>query len=99
MRTRITLECTECKQRNYNTTKDKKSHPDRVETKKYCKFCQRHTMHKETKQSVLYNGGIKMGEASNKSKGSVKKWFAGLKAEFKRIIWPTKASVIDRLLL
>ena len=31
MRTRITLECTECKQRNYNTTKDKKSHPDRVE--------------------------------------------------------------------
>ena len=38
MRTRITLECTECKQRNYNTTKDKKTHPDRVETKKYCKF-------------------------------------------------------------
>ena len=49
MRTRITLECTECKQRNYNTTKDKKSHTDRVETKKYCKCCQRHTMHKETK--------------------------------------------------
>ena len=35
-----------------------------------------------------------MGEASNKSKGSVKKWFAGLKAGLKRIIWPTKASVI-----
>jgi large subunit ribosomal protein L33 len=49
MRTRITLECTECKQRNYNTTKDKKTHPDRVETKKYCKFCQKHTLHKETK--------------------------------------------------
>ena len=26
MRTRITLACTECKQRNYNTTKDK-THP------------------------------------------------------------------------
>ena len=25
MRTRITLECTECKQRNYNMTKDKKT--------------------------------------------------------------------------
>lgn len=49
MRTKITLECTECKQRNYNTTKDKKTHPDRVETKKYCKFCKKHTMHKETK--------------------------------------------------
>lgn len=49
MRTRITLACTECKNRNYDTTKDKKTHPDRMETKKYCRFCQRHTMHKETK--------------------------------------------------
>ena len=32
MRTKITLACTECKQRNYNTTKDKKTHPDRMET-------------------------------------------------------------------
>ena len=39
MRTRITLACTECKQRNYNTTKDKKTHPDRMETSKYCRFC------------------------------------------------------------
>ena len=49
MRTRITLACTECKQRNYNTTKDKKAHPDRRETKKYCRFCKKHTTHKETK--------------------------------------------------
>ena len=28
VRTRITLECTECKNRNYNMTKDKKTHPD-----------------------------------------------------------------------
>ena len=32
MRTKITLACTECKQRNYNMTKDKKTHPDRMET-------------------------------------------------------------------
>ena len=50
MRTKITLECTECKQRNYNMTKDKKNHPDRMETKKYCKFCKSHTLHKETKK-------------------------------------------------
>ena len=37
MRTKITLECTECKQRNYNMTKDKKNHPDRMETKKFKK--------------------------------------------------------------
>ena len=49
MRTRITLACTECKHRNYNTTKDKKTHPDRMETSKYCRFCKKHTTHKETK--------------------------------------------------
>ncbi len=49
MRTRITLACTECKQRNYDTTKDKKKHPERMETKKYCRFCKKHTNHKETK--------------------------------------------------
>ena len=52
MRTRITLECTECKQRNYNMTKDKKSHPERMETKKYCRFCKKHTLHKEFKKIV-----------------------------------------------
>ena len=49
VRTTITLACTECKQRNYNMTKDKKTHPDRMETKKYCRFCKTHTLHKETK--------------------------------------------------
>lgn len=49
VRVRITLACTECKQRNYNMTKEKKNHPERLETKKYCKFCRRHTMHKETR--------------------------------------------------
>ena len=49
VRVKITLACTECKQRNYNMTKEKKNHPDRMETKKYCRFCKRHTLHKETK--------------------------------------------------
>ena len=49
VRVKITLACTECKQRNYNMTKEKKNHPDRMETKKYCRFCKRHTNHKETK--------------------------------------------------
>ncbi len=49
MRVNITLECTECKNRNYSTTKNKKNDPDRLEMKKFCKFCKKHTMHKETK--------------------------------------------------
>ena len=49
MRVNITLACTECKQRNYNTAKNKKNDPDRLEMNKYCRFCKKHTLHRETK--------------------------------------------------
>ncbi len=49
MRVGITLACIVCKNRNYQTNKNKKSNPERIEVKKYCKFCQTHTAHKETK--------------------------------------------------
>jgi large subunit ribosomal protein L33 len=45
----IILACTECKQRNYTTTKNKRRTPDRLEFKKYCRYCRTHTPHKETK--------------------------------------------------
>ncbi|MCM8783539.1 MAG: 50S ribosomal protein L33 [Candidatus Omnitrophica bacterium] len=45
----ITLACGECKARNYTTTKNKKNNPDRLEFRKYCKFCRKHTLHKEIK--------------------------------------------------
>ncbi|MBE3115323.1 MAG: 50S ribosomal protein L33 [Actinobacteria bacterium] len=41
--------CTECKRRNYSTEKNKKNTPDRLELKKYCKWCKKHTIHKETR--------------------------------------------------
>ena len=49
MRDIITMACTECKRRNYTTTKNKKTIPDRLELKKYCRFCRKHINHKETK--------------------------------------------------
>ena len=49
MRDKVILECTERKSRNYTTKKNKKLDPDRVETNKYCKFCKKHTLHKETR--------------------------------------------------
>ena len=49
MRVKITLACSECKQRNYDTKKNKKNDPDRLEMNKYCRFCRKHTLHKETK--------------------------------------------------
>ncbi len=49
MREIITLECTVCKNRNYTTTKNKKKHQDKLEINKFCKFCYKHTLHKEIK--------------------------------------------------
>ena len=48
-RVKIVLACTECKQRTYNTRKNKRNDPDRIEMRKYCRFCKKHTVHKETR--------------------------------------------------
>jgi large subunit ribosomal protein L33 len=45
----ITLACGECKMRNYTSMKNKKNSPDKIELKKYCPSCRKHTPHKETK--------------------------------------------------
>ena len=44
-----TYKCTECGEENYINTKNKKSHPERVEFKKYCPRCNKKTVHKEKK--------------------------------------------------
>ncbi len=49
MRENITLACSQCKQRNYRTSKNKKTTTDKLELKKYCRFCRSHTLHKESK--------------------------------------------------
>jgi len=49
MRVLVTLACSQCKQRNYNTTKNKRTTPEKLALRKYCRFCNTHTEHKETK--------------------------------------------------
>ncbi len=48
-REQVVLACTECKRRNYTTTKNKRLMPDRLEIKKFCRAEKKHTMHKETR--------------------------------------------------
>jgi len=47
----IQLECTECKSRNYTTTKNPTEHKEKLEIKKFCKKCRQHAIHKEVKIS------------------------------------------------
>ena len=45
----ITLACTECRERNYTSSKNRRSDPGRIEIKKYCSRCRTHTLHREAK--------------------------------------------------
>jgi len=45
----IALQCTECKRRNYTTTKNRKTMQEKLELMKYCKWDRKHTLHRETK--------------------------------------------------
>ncbi|MDP2858152.1 MAG: 50S ribosomal protein L33 [Bacillota bacterium] len=45
----ITLACTECKERNYTTEKNRKNDSGRVELQKFCPRCRKHTAHRETR--------------------------------------------------
>lgn len=48
MTEKVILVCTECLSRNYTVDK-KKGSTVRIEEKKYCRRCNRHTLHRETK--------------------------------------------------
>lgn len=45
----VALACSECKARNYKTTKSPEMAGKALELKKFCRQCQRHTLHRETK--------------------------------------------------
>jgi large subunit ribosomal protein L33 len=49
MRDIVILQCTECKRRNYTTTRNKKQKTEKLQLKKYCRFDRKHTLHKEVK--------------------------------------------------
>ncbi|KPJ57245.1 50S ribosomal protein L33 [Parcubacteria bacterium DG_74_2] len=47
----VRLQCTKCKEINYRVKKSKKitTGGKKLELKKYCKHCKKHTLHKEIK--------------------------------------------------
>ena len=45
----VFLECTICKRRNYRTSKKERA-TYKLELKKYCRFCRKHTVHKERRK-------------------------------------------------
>ncbi|MGM8365546.1 50S ribosomal protein L33 [Virgibacillus sp. W0181] len=49
MNKKITLACSICSSRNYTTNKNISTNLNRLEVNKFCKRCEKHTLHQETK--------------------------------------------------
>ena len=49
MRLNVSRACSDRKGSNYVTKKNKRNNPERIEMNKHCKFCRKHTLHRETK--------------------------------------------------
>jgi large subunit ribosomal protein L33 len=49
IRPKITMACADCKNRNYITKKNRRNDPDRIELRKFCPNCGKHTAHRETR--------------------------------------------------
>jgi large subunit ribosomal protein L33 len=48
-RVTINLACTECQNRNYTSSKNKRNDTQRLELNKFCPFDRKVTLHRETK--------------------------------------------------
>ncbi|OGG38224.1 50S ribosomal protein L33 [Candidatus Jorgensenbacteria bacterium RIFCSPLOWO2_02_FULL_45_12] len=46
----VRLRCSVCKHVNYHKHKNKKTVEKKLELKKHCKWCKKHTLHKEAKK-------------------------------------------------
>ncbi len=89
-------------------TKDKKTHPDRMETKKYCRFCktyaaQRNEVIRISKgREVMEENTVNTVETTEKKaakadqktakKKRKKSFFKGLKTEYKKIVFADKGN-------
>ncbi|HAJ70359.1 MAG: 50S ribosomal protein L33 [Alkalibacterium sp.] len=49
MKKKLALACTDCGSRNYTKDVSDKVRTERLEIKKYCRYCKKHTLHRETK--------------------------------------------------
>ena len=43
----INLGCEDCRERTYHTSKNKRNDPQRLELRKFCPRCRKHTLHRE----------------------------------------------------
>ena len=84
MREKVILICSECLARNYVTTVNKENNK-RLELMKFCKNCNKQTLHKASKQEAHIMG--------------LGKYFKGVVKEGKRVRWPEREVLIPSIIV
>ena len=97
----VALECTGCEGKGrYHYRKNKKVQRDKLEIKKYCKFCKKHCIHKETKQGCSSVGRATVSKTVGREFETlhpcfgdivkIMKFFDDIKSELGKISWINK---------
>ena len=82
MQDQATLACTDCQRRNYHSSKNKKNVPDRMELRKYCRWCRKHKLVSPVYASRTYCSRYCAARA--KSGPSSPSWKGGITTEHQR---------------
>ena len=45
----VTMQCPDCRERNYTSSKNRRNDTQRLELNKYCSRCHGHTIHREVR--------------------------------------------------
>ena len=92
-RDKIILACSDCKNRNYFTTKNKRLHPERVEWKKYCPRCNAH----QAPQGNEVHGRSRSSSAPRELpvRGS-SNFYQEVVAEMRKVTWPDREQLRQR---
>ena len=96
MRVKITLACSECKQRNYDTKKNKRNDPDRLEMNKY--LSTKGVLNAMAEKKAVAKTTDKKAAAkksdSGKKRFNLVKTFKDMWAELKKVTWPSRKDLI-----
>ena len=99
----VSLECVGCDnpgKSRYHYRKNKKTQREKLELKKYCKFCRKHNIHKETKQGCSSVGRATVSKTVGREFETLHpcfgdilttmKFFNDIKSELGKISWINK---------
>ena len=96
-RDKIILECTDCKNRNYFTDKNRRKHPERVEWKKYCPRCDKH----QAAQGIEVVMDTRAGRAAVRTRlvgagcdRTPRASSSGSATELRKVTWPTRDELV-----